>query len=191
MIDWNIQSRSQVCQACQRAFADKEAYHTLLFDQRGGFERMDACGSCWEGQFSQGATSRKGFVSHWQGVYEAPPVQAPEAIQQETAETLLKKLVEANEERHVAARYILAVMLERKRILKVKDQLKTDGRRVFVYEHSGNGDVYTILDPVLQLHQLDEVQREVGNLLEHGFTPAGSVGVAVGAAIVPDEAAGS
>jgi hypothetical protein len=147
----------------------------LLFDQREGFERIDACEGCWQGQFSQGATSRKGFVSHWQGVYEAPPAQAPEAIQQETAETLLKKLVEANEERHVAARYILAVMLERKRILKVKDQVKTEGRRVFVYEHAGNGDVYTILDPVLQLHQLDEVQREVASLLEHGLNPAAAV----------------
>ncbi|MBI3881849.1 MAG: hypothetical protein HY301_17520 [Verrucomicrobia bacterium] len=188
MIEWNIQSRSHACQACQKPFADQEAYHTLLFDERGNFARLDACEACWQSQFSQGATSRKGFVSHWQGVYLAPPPQV-EAIRHETAETLLKKLVEANEDRHVATRYILAVMLERKRILKVRDQLRQEGKRFFVYEHAGNGDAYTILDPQLQLHQLEEVQREVAHLLEHGLTPPPAVEPVPAADAPPAEAA--
>jgi hypothetical protein len=101
-----------------------------------------------------------------------PPPPAPEAIRAENAETLLKKLVEGNEEQYVAARYILAVMLERKRVLKVKDQLKQDGGRCFIYEHTGNGDIYTIRDPLLQLHQLEAVQRDVSQLLEHGIPSA-------------------
>jgi hypothetical protein len=59
-------------------------------------------------------------------------------------------------------------MLERKRILKVKDQLRLEGRRVFVYEHPRTGDMFTIVDPGLHLNQLEEVQRHVGHLLEHG-----------------------
>jgi hypothetical protein len=172
MTEWNIQSRSTACQACQKPFADKEPFHTLLYDEKGGYLRFDVCDSCWQTQYSQGSGHRKGFVSHWQGVFQVPPPPAPEAIRAENAETLLKKLVEANDERHVAARYILAVMLERKRVLKVKDQLKQDGGRCFIYEHTGNGDAYTIRDPLLQLHQLEVVQREVSDLLEHGISGA-------------------
>ena len=69
----------------------------------------------------------------------------------------------------MAASYILAVMLERKRILRVKDQIKTDGQRIFVYEHPKTGDVFTIPDPDLQLNQLETVQRDVADLLEHGL----------------------
>src|SRR4051812_10185955 len=39
MIDWNIQARSHACQACHRPFADKEPFHTLLFDERHGYQR--------------------------------------------------------------------------------------------------------------------------------------------------------
>ena len=56
-----------------QTFADKQPYHTLLFDDREQFRREDVCTTCWQTQFSQGASDRKGFVSYWQGVYEAPP----------------------------------------------------------------------------------------------------------------------
>jgi hypothetical protein len=170
MIDWNIQSRAHACQACVKPFAHQQPYHTILFDEKLGYERLDVCESCWAAQFSQGATSRKGFISHWQGVYEIPPVR-PEAIQKENAESLLRKLVELNDPKYSAVGFILAVMLERKRVFKVKDQTKRDGQRVFIYEQPKTGDVFAIVDPGLQLNQLEEVQRDVARLLESGLNP--------------------
>jgi len=110
------------------------------------------------------------LISHWQGVYEAPP-PVTEAIQKDTAETLLRKLIEQNDPQHAPAAYILAVMLERKRILKVKEQVVRDGQRIFIYEHPKTGDVFTIADPNLRLDQLELVQRDVAALLEHGLNP--------------------
>jgi hypothetical protein len=168
MNDWNIQSRAHACQACAKPFTDKQPYHTLLFDEKQDFSRLDICEACWQAQFSQGATERKGFVSYWQGVYEVPPT-VPEAIQKENAESLLRKIIELQDAKHAAAGFILAVMLERKRLLKVKEQFMRDGQRIFVYEQPKTGDVFTIVDPNLQLNQLDEVQRHVAELLEHGL----------------------
>jgi hypothetical protein len=170
MTDWNIQSRAHVCQACQKPFVDKAAYHTILFDQRSEMHRMDICQDCWQAQYSEGTRERKGFVSCWQGIYEAPAPKA-EPIQKENAESLLRKLIELNDPKYIPAGYILAVMLERKRILKVKEQIQRDGQRVFVYEHGKSGDIFTIIDPALQLNQLEAVQRDVGHLMEHGFEP--------------------
>ena len=145
----------------------------MLFDEKQDYLRQDVCAGCWEKQFSQGARDRKGFVSHWQGIYEAPPAPT-DPIQKETAETLLRKLIGQNDPRHVPAAYILAVMLERKRILKVKEQLVRDGQRVFVYEQPKTGDVFTITDPKLRLDQLEEVQRDVAALMEQGLNPPAS-----------------
>jgi hypothetical protein len=63
-------------------------------------------------------------------------------------------------------------MLERKRILKVKEQIVRDGQRVFIYEQPKTGDIFTIADPNLRLDQLEEVQRDVAMLLEQGVNPA-------------------
>lgn len=168
MNEWNIQARSHACQACGNPFVDQQPYHTLLLDLKHEVQRRDLCEPCWKNEQAEGASDRKGFISHWQGVYEVPPA-APEPIQKENAESLLRKIMELNDAKYAAASYILAVMLERKRVLKVKEQLQRDGQRVFVYEQPRSGDVFTIPDPNLQLNQLDAVQRDVGALLEHGL----------------------
>jgi len=190
MNDWNIQSRSHHCQACQAPFSDAEKYHTVLSDAKSDYSRLDVCEKCWQAQYAEGAKDRKGFISYWQGVYEAPPPTPPEAIKRDDAESLLRKLIAVNDPQFVAAAYILAVMLERKRQLKIKEQLRLEGRRVFIYEQPRTGDVFTITDPGLQLDQLDAVQHQVAQLLEHGLNspaPAPGQAMAVGAAVAAGE----
>jgi hypothetical protein len=169
MIEWNIQSRAHGCEACGKLFADQEAFHTLLFDEKADLRRLDICSGCWDKQYRE-ARDRKGFISYWQGKYEAPPAPT-DPIKKETAETLLLKLVQLNDPQHIPAGYILAVMLERKRVLKIKEQFVRNGQRVFIYEQPKSGDVFTIADPDLHLDQLEQVQREVAALLEHGLEP--------------------
>ena len=173
MDNWNIQSRAPACQSCSQPFADKQVYHTLLFDVPPDLRRSDICDPCWQKQNTGDTRSRAGFISHWQGIYEAPLAADP--IKKETAETLLRKLIEQNDPRYAPAGYILAVMLERKRLLKVKEQVIRDGKRVFIYEQPTTGDVFTITDPHLRLDQLEEVQRDVSALLEQGLNPSASV----------------
>ena len=188
MNDWNIQSRAAACAGCGRPFADRQMLHTLLFEEPPDLRRSDVCESCWQNQYSDGARERKGFISHWQTVCEAP-APATEAIQKETAETLLRKLVEHGEARYTPAMFILAVMLERKRVFKVKEQIVRDGKRIFIYEQPRTGDVFTIADPELRLDQLEEVQRDVAQLLEHGLNPPAATGANAGPAT--DETAAS
>ena len=159
MTDWNIQARAHACTVCDQPFSDRQPLHTLLFDEHAeNLRRLDVCEACWQNQFSDGARQRKGFISHWQSVYESPP---PEPIHRENAESLLRKLAEQNDARYAPVMFILAVMLERK--------------RVFIYEQPKTGDVFTIADPALRLDQLEQVQRDVAALLEHGLNPPASV----------------
>lgn len=172
MAEWNIQSRAHACQGCGREFRRGEPLHTLLFEERDAYRRLDVCEACWQAEHAQGSNHRRGFISHWQGTYEPPPAAPPDPIQKESAESLLRKLVEANDPQHAGAIFILAVMLERKRLLKAKAQALEAGRRVLIYEHATTGDVWTILDPDLQLDQLENVQRDVARLLEQGVVAA-------------------
>ena len=173
MNEWNIQARSHACQACEKPFADEDPCHTLLLEDRNQYTRMDVCQQCWETQYIEGAADRKGFISHWQSVYHAPPAAPPEPIQRETAEDLLRKLIAGGQSKDGPVCYILAVMLERKRLLKVKEQTQRDGVRVFIYEQPKTGDIFTITDPNLRLDQLEQVQRDITQLLNPpGAAPA-------------------
>jgi hypothetical protein len=169
MIDWNLQSRAHVCVECEAQFEDKQPYRTLLSRNGPEFLRLDMCEACWESNHGGVEARPSNFLSAWSGVYEAPPSAPPEAMQKETAEGLLRRLMELNDPTYLNASYILAVMLERKRVLKVIDQIYENGRRTFIYEHPKSGDIFTIPDPNLKFSELDEVQKQVGDLMEHGL----------------------
>lgn len=172
-MEWNIQTRARSCQSCSTPFQDRAVYHTLLMDNGRCFERHDLCGVCWPEHASRVATPDGGCVSHWQGVFTMAPASPPEAIQKDTAESLLRRLVEEGAPARGGVIYILAVMLERKRILKVKSQVFQDGRRIFVYEHAKSGECFTIPDPSLQINHLEQLQRDVAALLREGHSGPG------------------
>ena len=140
MDEWNIQSRGHACEACGKNFVGQTALctHDAVRWRKSDFRRSDVCPECWQKQFSEGARDRKGFISYWHGIYEAP-APVPEAIRRDTAESLLRKLIEQNDPKYIPAGYILAVMLERKRLLKIKEQVVRDGHRVFIYDDATPG----------------------------------------------------
>ena len=168
MLEWNIQSRAHQCQITGKPFSEGESYHTVLLDAKVGFERMDLSIGAWKEHGTE-ISQRPNYVSHWMGTYEAPAAAPPDAIKKDDAESLLRALLERKEERYVATAFILAVMLERKKVLRAKSQLREKKRRVIVYEHVKTGDILLITDPDLQLSQLETVQHDVAFLLEHGL----------------------
>ena len=62
--------------------------------------------------------------------------------------------------------YVLAVMLERKRILKQIRVEQTGDRPVLIYEHTKTGDVLIVPDVKLRLDEIEHVQNEVSQLLK-------------------------
>lgn len=168
MLDWSIQSRGRVCAVTGEPFADKARCHTFLFEQRGGYERLDLSEAAWSAE-GEAMLARPNLISHWRSEFHMPPPNPPEAIGKDDAEGLLRRIIELRDEKYAAAAFVLSAMLERKRLLKVRSQLREGNKRVFVYEHAHTGEVIAISDPDLRLDQLEAVQRQVGELLTHGL----------------------
>ena len=133
--------------------------YTLLFREHTGFRREDVSEEAWR-QIKE--TSMP--FSFWKSKYEVPP-RPPETMPKESTEELLRRLIQDDGPDQVNARYVLAVMLERKKTLKQVDVRETPEEKMLIYEHVKSGEVFIIADPRLRLDQLDAVQQEVFNLL--------------------------
>jgi len=159
--DWDIKSRSIACTACTTAFEDGQAYFSALLTGDIGFERGDFCDDCWKTREAELAP-----YSSWKGTYRKPPAGPEDPLKKETAETLLRKLMEDEDPQNEGVIYILAVMLERKKTLVEKDVTVDDIGTVHrVYEHRQTGETFLILDPQLKLDQLEGVQTRVIEML--------------------------
>ena len=162
--DWPIKQRSDNCHATQRPFAAGEVFYTLLFRDGEGFRREDLSEEAWANR-----NENIQPFSFWRTKFEPEPPSAPEALEQETAEDLFRRLMMEPEPPRNPC-YVLAVMLERKRILRQVRAEKIDGRDILIYEHAKNGDVFIVPDPHLRLDDLEQVQADVMQLL--GQSPA-------------------
>jgi hypothetical protein len=158
--DWDIKARGHTCAATGDAFADGQEIVCCLVRTPDGFERRDYSTAGWN------ARPSGEVISFWKTVYRAPPPPAPEALKKETAESLLRRFMAKDDFSRKNAIYILALMLERKRVLAERDvQTREDGSKVRIYEHKKTGEVFSIPDPQLKLTDLEDVQREVEEML--------------------------
>lgn len=160
--EWNIRACADQCAACQTKFADRETLMSRLRFTADGYVRDDYCAGCWPGR-TPGADAE---TSAWSAVWHAPAPKAPEALRKETAESLLRELMETEDPSKRNVIFILAVMLERRRLLVEKEvQVQPDGVKIRVYEHKQTGESFVVPDPQLKLAEIESVQREVMELL--------------------------
>ena len=155
--DWEIKSRAHVCARTEKEFAPGEIFYTLLIREGDGFRREDLCEEAWD-------TRNENIqpFSFWRSKYEPPAPPRPEPLPRDDAEGLLRRLVAENDPAYKNVRYILALMLERKRMLRPVESSDPD---MLVYEHVATGETIVLANPHLGLEQIPEVQREVSALL--------------------------
>ena len=166
--NWNIKSRSHQCASTGSPFEDGQAIVAAIFpdaEDPERFERKDYSVDAWESRPESEPTP----FSSWHTNYEAPvKEEKPEVVEKESAEALLRRLIEEDESHTENARFILAIMLERKKQLKEIEVNNTPTSRLLIYEHEKSGEVFIVKDPQLKLDEVDIVQQEVSELLGGG-----------------------
>ena len=140
--EWNIRSRGHVCSLCQKPLVDRAPVVSALKETPEGYERFDCHPECWK-------TAERDWepFSQWDGVYFAPvKEEKKEPLKKEDAGELLRQLVTLDDPAMKNVVYVLAVMLERSKILVERDTKELeDGTIRRVYEDRKQGDTFVIL----------------------------------------------
>lgn len=162
---WHLRSRSRRCASTDTPFTEGQPIVTAIFPdpESSGYLRKDFTDEAWNQRSDD--TLEKPF-SHWRSKFRPTPVDdtAP-AVTKQTAEDLLRTLVEEDQEHTENTRYILALMLERQKLLRETDTQPTTGGTLRIYEHRKTGEIYIVKDPNIPLDQVSKIQEEVILLL--------------------------
>jgi hypothetical protein len=161
VLDWKIKNGSGVCHHSGKRFAKEEKFFTCIFadPKSDGFIRRDYSLAAWK---EIGKKLDPAPYSFWKSVYKEQPNSAHEvAKKQNTIEAMLHRMIEEGKGETENARYILALMLERKKILIPTEVKEMANNRLLFYEHKESGAVYIVADPMLRLDEVDKIQEEV------------------------------
>ncbi|MEN9468892.1 MAG: hypothetical protein RL630_625 [Verrucomicrobiota bacterium] len=156
--NWEIKSRAHQCSRTGREFAEGEFFYTILVREGEGFLREDMSEEAW----NERNENIQPF-SFWRSKYEPPAPPPAEPLPRDDAEGLLRRLIQENDPAYSNVRYILALMLERKRVIRPLESSDDD---MLVYEHLATGETFVLANPKLSLERIPEVQREVSALLD-------------------------
>lgn len=181
--NWSIRSRAHQCALSSRPFVEGEVFHTAIYfdPESGGYLRRDVGLDSWKQELAERTP-----IAYWRTVY-TPHVaeQRPEVTSKESAMALLQRFIEEGEPQTEDARYILALMLERKRILSPTATKETEQGKMIFYENKKTSEVFMIRDPELRLDELAQMQDEVAMLLGFGG-PAAEAAKVAGMKFTPD-----
>ncbi|MEP2777475.1 MAG: hypothetical protein ABJQ29_08085 [Luteolibacter sp.] len=161
---WHIRSRSRRCAVTDKPFTEGDAMVTAIFPdpESSGYVRKDFSDAAWK----QRSEDDEQPFSYWRTKFRPTPIdETAPAVTKQTAEDLLHTLVEEDQEHTENTRYILAVMLERQKLLRETDTQPTTGGILRIYEHRKTGEVYIVKDPNIPLDQVEKIQEEVIQLL--------------------------
>lgn len=165
ILDWKIRATQARCELTEQEFVDGQEFYTCIFDdsESDGFLRKDYAIESWE-KIRNEITPPP--FSFWRSTYKAPIREdSGKKIDDHSVEGMLRRFIEEDDSRTENARYILALMLERKKTLIPTDVQQTETRRLLFYEHEETSEVFVVADPQLKLDEIELVQEEVADLL--------------------------
>jgi hypothetical protein len=161
--EYDISGAAGQCRSCGREFAAGEEFLAALFDAGEEFRREDYCPACWLERAKQAPAP----FSCWRG--RMPPPQQPKrpTVDSEVLVDFLARLAEEQEPAKVNFRFVLALMLMRKRLL-IYDGRSTDeaGREVWKMHYRNQGETVQVIRPELSEQQVAEVASRLGEIFE-------------------------
>lgn len=173
-MDWNIKPRSETCQATGKHFQDGEVFYTALIQGPEELERMDFSVEAWERREAEPVP-----LSSWHSVFKATAPENEQTVDPGDAEAVLRHLLARQDPAQARTCLLLALLLERKRILKLRERIQTDSGRTLVYEHVESQETVLVPDMDFQLseladlvHQLEE-SRDIEVFGRQSDVPAG------------------
>lgn len=154
MIDYQIQPNGRRCSATQRELQPGEKVFSALLLHQGKFVRQDFSAEGWQGPPA-------GAFGFWVGKVAAAESKRRPPINDELLNDFFLQLEGQNESARLNLRYVIALLLMRRRRFRFEETAKENDREVLVVRCVRTGATYRVLNPGLAEDELETVQDEV------------------------------
>lgn len=153
--EYEIQGPTRVCAASGKELKAGDRFCAVLADREGRFVRTDYAAGNWPGPPADA-------IAYWSG--RVPPADRPQkpVINDELLMDCLGRLADAVEMGPIRFRYVVALLLMRRKRLKFEDAKRdAAGQEILVLRDAKTGERSEIIDPRLTEDETQSVQEEV------------------------------
>ena len=159
MTEYEIQPLSLHCAQTRRELKPGEIYYSALTESPEGFRRLDYSAEVWQGP-------PDGTVAFWRSrVPSDSGGKRRQLVDDSVVLEFFERLEGAEDATKQNFRFILALLLLRKKILKLTKAVREGAGEIMVLRVAASGAEHRVVDPGLTEAQLEAVQAEVEKIL--------------------------
>lgn len=156
--DWSMPHRTESCASCGRGFEIGETFRAFLYEAEAGYERRDYCAGC----VPPDAVTPLGT---WKTRRPQPSVSRARQFDREVTCSFFERLEDPQSPQQLQLRFVLALLLWRKKILKLERTLEAGGREIWEFHAPRNDVLHRVERPTLDEEQLEELSTQLEHLL--------------------------
>jgi hypothetical protein len=158
MIEYQFEANTRRCAASGRDLQPGEKFYTVLLEQEGKFCRKDYSSEAWQGPPA-------GTFSFWTGRIPSHAEDRRPPIDDEILLDCLERLEGETELTRLHFRYVVALLLLRRRMLKFEESNKEGDTEVLSLRCSRRRTLYRVINPQLTEVEIAATQDAVFQVL--------------------------
>lgn len=147
------------CGVSGRVIAPGERFYAALRETPSGFERVDVAAECWDG------FDRSDLLAFWQATMPEPNVRRPMFVDDTVLCELFERLADVEESSKLNFRFVLGLILMRKRLLSYESTRQDERGEWWVVKLKGREQPLEMLNPHLDEAQTLEVSGQLSEVL--------------------------
>ena len=147
------------CAVCGEVIAPDEKFMACLRETPLGFERLDCMTGCWD-KLEHGSV-----VAFWKTTMPRGEVKKKIFVDDQVLCDLFERLANVAEPAKLQFRFVLGLILMRKRMLVYEATRKEGDRELWSMRFRGREDRMDLLNPQLTEDQVMDVSRQLGEIL--------------------------
>jgi len=161
MADWEIQKTLGRCWETDTEFEPGTEYYATLVDTDEGMQRRDYSLDYWQ-------EHKPGVFCFWKTkmVAEEEKKKRNIFVDDDMLMTFFDRLAEETDPEKVSFRFVLMLVLMRKRILKYKSAAVEDGTEKWLLRVTGRDREVQVVDPKLTEDKIEQLTAQVGVILQ-------------------------
>jgi hypothetical protein len=159
MDEWEIKKPLGQCSGSGKVIEAGEEYFAALVETPQGFERRDFCAEYWQQHKPQ-------IFCYWKSKLVPPEQKKKLFVDDDMLMTFFERLANEVEEQKVNFRFVLMLILMRKRLLKYDSSRMENGKEIWKLRLTGTDTMVDVVNPNLSEQQIEQLSSQVGQILQ-------------------------
>jgi hypothetical protein len=160
MVEWEIQKTVGQCSGTGKRFEVGEEYYSALVLSENGFERLNFSQEYWQENKPQ-------VYCFWKTKMLSPDQKKKKLfIDDDMLMAFFDRLEQETEDERINFRFVLTLILMRKRKLKYESSKKDGTSEVWTMKVTGQDRQVEVINPELAEDQIAELSEQMGEILQ-------------------------